>query len=71
MDIEYMGGMMSEKIRDEEKALHADNVKRWAFANKAIAEGYTDKWYWYDQYFKFAKGNRGPEMHDFTLVNLS
>jgi hypothetical protein len=42
-----------------------------AFYAKAILEGYINKKYWMDQYKEFVKGNRGPDMHDFTLVNLS
>jgi len=42
-----------------------------AFYAKAVSEGYFDRKYWMDQYKEFIKGNRGSDMHDFTLVNLS
>ena len=41
------------------------------FVALALSEGYCYPQYWVDQYFDYQSGNRGPDMHDFTLANLS
>jgi len=49
----------------------SEKMKLWAFVNKALAEGYCMRTYWIKQYRMYMRGNRGPDMHDFTLANLS
>ena len=41
------------------------------FVALALSEGYSYPQYWVDQYYDYLAGNRGPDMHDFTLANLS
>jgi hypothetical protein len=48
-----------------------DSLKMCEFVNLAISEGYSEPDFWVEQYYAYQSGNRGPDMHDFTLANLS
>ena len=44
------------------------------FCNAAREAGYTvdnTNGFWLDQFNEYINGNRGPDMHDFTLVWMS
>jgi hypothetical protein len=69
LDIRTIG----ERVADDNLADKVYRDGMLAFENSAISAGYcVDSYgYWKMQYREYMRGNRGPDMHDFTLAELS